>query len=224
MDVTWFAVDEDDNVAVFETCETGSRPNEGFPLTELDELLAGLLWLRSRTDERLRAMLPGTVEEIRQEVEDYENYGKDDCGELVRSLVLSLGVWIYNIGEIGAVPYTHSGPVSDPISADELLELETLDRETRKTLKDSRFPIRFREAKALAPGEFVPVRATDGIWWDLEGNPHPSVGREDEMGRWQSGSLTREPEWNDPDHADPTFEGEALYGAVEKLLTRPDWW
>ena len=138
-------------------------------------------------------------------------------GSLVLPLLRSFGVWTYECGQYYAAPYARLGEVPRPI------ELQELDDETRRRFKDARLPVRFREARAVAPGEFVPVGAWDPVWFDTAGRPHPTEGNEGEFRKL----LAQHPDLSMGKPVQPReaeiFEGEALYKAVEKLLSSPGW-
>lgn len=213
MDSTWFAVDEDGHIAFFDTGEGGAMPEAGFPAApaggELDEywILARALWSRAQTDDRLRAMLPSSLRGVEKLVE------KSGQWELIPVLLRSLGVFTYSCDEGSAVAYARDGAVPHPMPVDRL------DGETREKLRGAKLPVRFADAPAVAPGEFVPVVSWDSIWFDTEGRVHPASGAEGKFRLEAERLEALDPEDFLVEALDgESFEGEALYGAVERMV------
>lgn len=212
MDTTWFAVDEDDQVAMFETGEGGSLPRPGFPCREPEDVLAAVLWALARSDERLREILPETLEEVVNAIDDLSSFA------VTTQLLRSLGVWVYD-GPVGsATPYVHEGGGMGPP-----LRVEVLDEELRQALKSARLPVRFRDAPVLAPGEHVPVSTWDSVWFDRQGRAHPSEGKEKAFA--EMGELVQlEPDWESDGEGRAVLKGEHLYEALEDMFTKPNPW
>ena len=226
MDATWFAVDEDGQVAVFDSGEGGAVPEGPFPMDEEkanspelvledDELLARLLLVRAQSDEKLKALLPKDLRSLEQAL--LSSYSSELYGVLLRSL----GVWTYEVPDGSSMPYERLGSVGNPI------QVEDFDEDTWMMLEDARLPVRFAESKYLAPGEHLPVSAWGPIWFDRQGKAHPTQGQEQEFERI-AGQLTaaeeetrremaREPAPEELEAQRP-LEGDELYEAVRKLL------
>ena len=211
MDMFWFAVDKDGNVALFDTGEGGSKPKGIFPVFDEEEFLARVLLARAQSDSRLRALLPETLPQLERAIDSQDSY------ELVSQLLRTFGVWTYDCPEQWAMPYLrYGGEVPNPISVEEL------DEETRRSLMYARLPVRFREHVVLAPGEYLPVNAWGPVWFDSEGYPHATSGSEKEF-KELADELTRiEPDWKLDYDGDPALGGESVYAAVEELLSEWD--
>lgn len=217
MDSTWFAVDADGEVAVFDTGEGGCAPAEGFPMggeaggmadpaLEENELLAYALHARARIDERLRALLPADPEELAGVI------AHSPAWDVMQPLLRAAGVWTYACSESVATPYLREGEPAQAVRVDDL------GAQLQRRFARARLPIRFREAPAIAPGEHVPVHAWGPLWVDLEGRPHPTadggdVDRDEaaEIAAWAQ-------EWRCEAQPGETLEGESFYDAVAKLI------
>jgi hypothetical protein len=218
MDSTWFAVDADGEVAIFDTGEGGCIPEGGFPMggeaggsaahALADyELLAYALAARARSDERLRALLPDDPEVLADVI------AHGDVWEVVQSLLRGAGVWTYACTEAAATPFLRQGSVLQPLRIDDLAD------EMRRRFAEARLPMRFREAPAVAPGEHVPVHAWGNLWFDLQGRPHPTAeGSERDV----EGVPADFVEWAKEQHFEAmpgeTLEGEPFYETVAKLV------
>ena len=110
MDSTWFAVDLDGHVALFDTDEAGTLPSQGFPAggeaggqdgMEPFELLAAALRARIATDPELAARLPSEPGAIAQLAED----GFYDLEEAAEELLRALGVFTYGCLDHSPGPY-----------------------------------------------------------------------------------------------------------------------
>lgn len=164
MDSTWFAVDEDGEVAFFDTWEGGTMPEAGgFPLggnsgggalgLEPEELAMALLQLRAETDPKLAALLPASAEAL-GEAADYE----------FEVLLTLLGVHTYVPEEdYGARPYVRLHEVA------RALRLDELPVGIRERFVDAKLPVRFRSDLRIAPGEHVSIGSWGSTWTDLAG-------------------------------------------------------
>ena len=126
MDTTWYAVDLDGHVAVFETGENGHAPIERFEGYFLDSLAAAV-----RGDTPV----------------DGESEFRDN-----EELASEIGCFTYDYSE-GYDPieaYTRMLVPENPLHVDQL------PPDLRKGFKQVRFPIRFREMKWLQPIEHFP--------------------------------------------------------------------
>ena len=219
MDSTWFAVDEDGEVAYFDAGEGGAVPLGGFPLggeagghdegaMEEIELLAAGLWARAANDERLREVLPDSFDQVRRSVSSTSEW------DLVDPLLRSVGIWTYWNDYGDAVPYVRTGQVPRP------LRVSDLDEDTQRRLRDARLPLRFAACELIAPGEHISVATWGPVWFDTAGRPHPADGREAEFAAIAPQLEAMDADDHFPQRAEPgeLFEGEAFYGAVEKLL------
>lgn len=219
MDSTWFAVDEDGEVAFFDSGEGGAVPAANFPMggeaggyggnsLEEAEMLSLVLWARADSDTRLKEMLPETLKELTAWIDSTDEY------ELVGPLLRAVGVWTYLNDSGTAVPYVREGVVPTP------LKLAYLDESTRRRFRDAKLPIRFAMSDLVAPGEHVPVAAWGAVWIDTEGRPHPAEGMEHkfEKVRHQFEGISIEdlmPVAGEPAAAP---QGEDFYAAVQKVL------
>ena len=210
MDTSWFAVDEDGQVASFETGSGGAMPRVGFPSGELEDFVAAVLRARAGSDARLREMLPETPEELGDALENGASYG------VLNQILRSFGVWTYDGPNMQATPYVQEeGGMAEPI------HIEAFEEEHRRSLQSARLPLRFRETPILAPGEHVPVAAWDPTWFDLEGRPHPSLGKEQAFAELGDQPHLKE-KWQSDGEGRPVLEGEELYTLLEDILTQPD--
>jgi hypothetical protein len=206
MDSTWFAVDADGEVALFDTGEGGSVPAAGFPMggemagskqhatLEEHELLAHALLARARSDERLRALLPADPVELARIV------AASDIWDVRDALLRAAGIWTYSCEASIATPYVRAGTPARP------LLLPELDAEIGRRFGRGQLPVRFREAPAIAPGELVPVQAWGPIWIDLQGQLRPTADSSDRDVEAARAELA---EWGDLGDFAAT-EGEAL--------------
>ena len=214
MDSTWFAVDADGNIAVFDTGEGGCVPEGDFPLGgeagsyefEPSDLLARAMIARARTDERLAALLPDNVEELEKLAGEIDFEERD-------MLLRHLGVWTYDCEEPVAAPYLRRGDVRSP------LRLDDLDPETRTRFSRASLPVRFAESPRLAPGEHAAVFAWSAFWLDLEGKPHPTENGRDDYEEEVREYLEDSDIYEDLDEEEaqpPDFESdEEFYDALE---------
>ena len=214
MDSTWFAVDEDGEVAVFDTASEGPIPLGGFPVHGDEEgafdegqMLARVLWAKASLDPRLRALLPAKVEALEESIDDSDEW------ELIEPILRALGAWYYRGDEGAPWPYRRTNVPAQPV------KLTELDEDTQSRFADAKLPVRFRQESMIAPGEFRPVYAWRDHWFDREGQPHAAHGREEAFQRvvdqLPTGGL---PIVGQEEGADERLEGEALYDAVAKLL------
>ena len=223
MDSTWFAVDENGEVAYFETGEGGAMPEGDFPCggeaggysgeaLEEAQLLARVLWARAQSDERLRALLPARLRQVEMALEDGD-------WELVQPLLRSFGVWTYECPEQDAFPYARSGDVPRPV------RLDDLDDETRRRFQKAKLPLRFADEPLIAPGEFMPVVAWGPVWFDREGQPHATSGQEREFKQILDELPELDEEWvaeaESMVETGGYFEGEELYEMVARLVGDP---
>ena len=218
MDSTWFAVDEDGHIGVFDTGDEGPRPvnfpsinlSEPDPLLDLEEeaLLAQILWDLASSDERLRKILPASRDELEVQIVD---------GEVIDysfRFFRSLGVFTYSC-DFGSSPvaYAKVGEVPRPIG------LDKLDESTQEQLRRARLPVRFTETPAIAPGEFEEISAWTIYWFDSEGRVRPVEGMEEEFEAWLKKVGELDPErFRVEARAGKHYEGEEFYGALEVLL------
>ena len=224
MDTTWFAVDENGHVAVFDTDEDGYMPKgfySGGESSEDDEqledifLLARILRFRARADERLRALLPETLGELEEAIEN-------SCvWELVDPLLRSVGVWVY---KFPTRVYVRRGRVPDPIHIDQI------DEDMRAEISRGVLPVRFQDAPMLAPGEHVPVVGWGAAWFDSEGQIHPLEGKDEQFRELHPSWFEVDNTWRKYVNREmakaqhrPVLEGEFFYKAVEELLTAPSY-
>lgn len=219
MDSTWFAVDEDGEVAFFDAGEGGAVPVDGFPMggeaggyggnaLEEAEMLALALWARAESDARLKQLLPETLKALTTWVESTSEV------ELVGPLLRGVGVWTYLNDDPVAVPYVREGTVPKPI------KLADLDPRTRKLFRNAKLPLRFASSELVAPGEHVTVAAWDPVWVDTEGRHHPVEGMEDEFEEVRAQFDEMLADEYLPSGAEPgdAPAGEDFYAAVEKVL------
>ena len=217
MDSTWFAVDEDGHIGVFDTGDEGPKP-VNFPSISLDEpdpkldleeeaLLAQILWDLACSDECLRKILPPSRAELEKQI----CYGEviDYSFRFFRSL----GVFTYSCDFCTPVAYAKVGEVQRPIG------LEKLDESTQEQLRRARLPVRFSETPAIAPGEFEKISAWTVYWFDSTGRARPVEGLEDEFEAWIKKAGELDPENFRVEALDGKhYEGEELYSALEVLL------
>ena len=223
MDSTWFAVDENGEVAFFDTGEGGTMPEGDFPMggeagsygkyaLEEDELLARVLWTRAQSDDRLRALLPARLPQLERAV-------RDGDWHLFYPLLRSFGVWTYECADQDAVPYARSGDVPRPIRVDEL------DEEMQRRFANAKLPVRFGDEPLIEPGEFLPVQTWGPVWFDREGRPHATSGREEEFERIREDLVELGEEWfAEAEGAIASggfLEGDELYRAVSRLVGDP---
>ena len=221
-DSTWFAVDEDGQIAAFDTDEEGQIPrgfpSEGLPYDSL--LIARLLMLRAETDDRLRELLPKSLGKLVHALDD------GDASEIFVALMRSLGVWVY---EFNGWIYARSGGVPNPIY------FKDLDRGSQQWLRKARLPLRFHGAPVFAPGEHVESTASERPWWDWQGRAHGEEidGEPEELtglDKERHEELKAETEaWLAEAEKQPVIPEDRIYEVVKELLTgtwidRPDWW
>jgi hypothetical protein len=217
MDSTWFAVDANGELAFFDTGEGGCLPEGGFPAggeaggrkknaLEDTQLLAYALLARAQRDDRLRSMLPNDAEKLAALIDESQ-----DAWEFMTPLLRSLGVWTYSCDDSVATPYLREGLAIEPLRIGEFAE------PLQRRFDSAQLPIRFSEMPAIAPGEFVGVTAWSPLWFDLKGQPHPTIDQGDEfeehvadIGSWQIEAEAREGN---------TLQGEDFYEAIRDLLT-----
>ena len=127
MDATWFAVDEDGNVGIFETGLGGAMPcGKEFPkafrpnLLEEHMLLARILTERAKTDERLRDLLPSGPPALEKRLE--ENLDDLDDWDVVEVLFRFLGLWTYTCDWGAALPYVLVGKAGESLNIKDLDE------------------------------------------------------------------------------------------------------
>ena len=225
MDSTWFAVDEDGNVGIFETGLGGAMPcGKEFPKaypSQLEEhmLLARILTQRAQTDERLRDLLPSGLSALEKRLEN--NLEELDDWDVVEILFRSLGVWTYYCDFGAALPYVRVG------EAGRSLSIHDLDEEIRALLVDAKLPVRFGEAPLIAPGEHVPIATWSNYWVDLEGRLRPVQGLEEEFEE----ILARSPDFQADIYRSmkevvpedgKILEGDAFYETIAKLVVEPE--
>ncbi|MCB9671529.1 MAG: hypothetical protein H6736_08700 [Alphaproteobacteria bacterium] len=219
MDSTWFAVDLDGQVALFDTGEGGAVPMEGFPLGReaggadpFDAAVVLEALLRRKRSElpELAELLPDDAS-IRQLLDALD---WDDEA----SLAVMLGLWVYGNEDGWAVPYHRSGFPAEPVT------LEALGDDLKARLKGAVLAIRFAEAPLVQPGEHAPVAAWGSVWGGVDGSVHPTADgkpRLDELeeasellGEWRESVDPAEVEDHEaPDLHLVDFVRSALQGA-----------
>jgi hypothetical protein len=177
MDSTWFAVDSEGQVALFDTGEGGALPTEDrFPkggeaggadgLSAGDVLVALLRW-RSASLPALHALLMRTegweerLDEQLWECEEVEKVG----------LVAWLGLYYYGCSDAIAQPYERGAVVVAP------LRQASLPLDLRRRLESAGLPLRFDRSPRVAVAEHVPAVAWDPHWVDLQGGLRRFDGR-----------------------------------------------
>ncbi len=177
MDSTWFAVDEDGHVAVFDTGEGGVAPtSDAFPMggeaggrnpLEPADVFLELIAARATTDAALAAVLAerdpwrASLEQGLWQLED------DEAADLAGWL----GVFHYACVDQLAVPYTREVPVAAPV------HLDALPPALAERLRRATLPLRFAATPVLAPGEHVEVVGWSQVWIDRHGCAHRTDGK-----------------------------------------------
>jgi len=178
MDSTWFAVDDDGQVAVFDTGEGGALPSiPGFPacgeaamdnVLEVGELATAVLEVRAAAEPVLADLLPDIDDALRARLAD--TWWDFDDEEGAR-LLAALGVHCYVVDDGWALPYVHRTPVGRPI------DIEKLPARLRLRLDRARLPVRFSAGRPVAPGEHVAITAWGEWWVDTEWRVHRVDGQ-----------------------------------------------
>ncbi len=171
MDSTWFAVDLDGQVAVFDTGEGGCAPTEGFPLggeaggadpLETPDLIRALLERRVGELPELAALLPDAAALDRlMEFLDWDD---------VNDLAVLLGLWVYGNDEGWAVPYHREGFPASPVT------VEALGDALGARLKGAVLKLRYADESLIQPGEHGPVTGWSTLWAARDGSIHPIEG------------------------------------------------
>lgn len=173
MDSTWFAVDADGHVALFETGEGGAIPTSGdFPYGgeaggddpfEIDLLAAPLLLAWAARRPELRSRLPEDDAAALAVLQDGFWQSWDDNGRLLAAL----GLFSFVCEDYDAGPYDRESEVPEAITVAQLPAV------LQARLKTACLPVRFAEVRQLAPGEYGPVEAWTPHWVDTKGGVHP---------------------------------------------------
>jgi len=172
MDSTWFAVDDDGQVAVFETGEGGALPKSSrFPsageaaeanVLEVGDLAAALLQLRAEQDPELAARMLSPAPQLHSRLSRAWQFEHEDS---VR-LLAALGAHFYEVNDCWAGPYFAASEVSEPIV------VAALPLAMQRQLAKARLPVRFSVAPLVAPGDHVDIEAWGKWWVDTKGVVH----------------------------------------------------
>jgi len=207
MDSCWFAVDEDGNIAYFDTGESGAMPESGFPSgleaggyglsLEPSEMLAFALGLRALNDPRLAELL---VDVSPDQVAD-ASVDFDADSQLLRKL----GVYTYDCDEPDAVPYVRNNTVDSPLT------IHDLTPELAKLFSHAKLQLRFKESTHIAPGEHTSVTMWGEWWVDTKGQVF------DRDGTLLNGQDHAPPLQEDAD-TDPQLSDAEFYELIQEMV------
>lgn len=177
MDSSWFAVDQDGAVAVFDTGEGGALPSsDRFPKGGeaggdggLDPFrtLVLLIERRAAGDPALARVLdeaPDWKEKLEEGLMEMEEADRDEVAAWV-------GLYWYSCSEPFAAPFVRSVVVPRPLPVAEW------PSDLAARLRGAGLPVRFSEHPVVAPGEHVEVESWDQHWLDRAGKLHRTDGR-----------------------------------------------
>jgi hypothetical protein len=177
MDSSWFAVDQDGAVAVFDTGEGGALPSaDRFPKggeaggddgIDPFRTLVLLIERRAARDPELARVLgeaPDWKEKLEAGLMEMEEPDRDEVAAWV-------GLYWYSCTEPLAAPFVRSVVVPRPLPVAEW------PSDLAARLRGAGLPVRFAEHPAVAPGEHVAVESWDHHWLDRAGKLHRTDGR-----------------------------------------------
>lgn len=177
MDSSWFAVDKDGAVAVFDTGEGGALPSaDRFPKggeaggdggIDPFQALVRLIERRAANDPELARVLaeaPDWQEKLEDGLMEMEEPDRDEIAAWV-------GLYWYSCTEPFAAPFVRSVVVPRPLPVAEW------PSDLAARLRDAGLPVRFAEQPSIAAGEHVAVDSWDQHWLDRAGKLHRTDGR-----------------------------------------------
>lgn len=171
MDAVWFAVDEDGQIAMFDTGEAGAMPETAGDEKQANTLYQELAQLPKRGKKIVAADHSFTVAHLRLPIPRSGGKDADDISLTRRG--------VYNYSHVCdnwiAGPYGRATTPSKPLTLGELPK-----RLHRKFVK---LPIQFARSPFVQPAAHVACRSWESAWLELDGKHVHAFGEDDGSAR-----------------------------------------
>jgi hypothetical protein len=214
MDSCWFAVDDQGQVAYFDTGEGGAIPTDdtfpkggeagGADPLDLDAVVCALLERRAASHPALSDLL---FDKADWRLRLGTGLWEVDRAALV-GLLAWLGLYSFDCDAPHAAPYVRGAWVPDPITID------ALPPALRERIAAARLPVVFAGAPRVAVPALVPAAGWGDPWEDLDGKLH----------RFDGGDFHDEDDWAEGAGLDAAGDGgvvledEAALRVIADLL------